>query len=157
MSQRFLTLEGDLFTSKETYLCHQCNCVSSRSAHLSSAVFKKYPYADVYTGRTRSNPDTPGTIKIRGNGADQRYVINLFGQMWPGKKYPNDQKDGREARAKFFNSCLNHMADLPGTFAFPWRIGCGAAGGDWDRYLRMLENFSYDVDGIVIYRLPGAR
>ena len=146
-------IRGDLLKAHETYLCHQCNCISQRSAHLSHAVFQSFPHADVYSGR--EIPDKPGTIKIRGNNTDQRYVINMFGQYYPGKKYPNSKKDGREKRAEFFNLCLNQMNDLQGDFAFPWRIGCGAAGGDWDRYLNMLRNFADDIEGnVTIYRLP---
>lgn len=146
-----VVVNGDLLKSTETYLCHQCNCISQRSAHLSSAVFAEFPYSNVYSGRTI--PDTPGTIKIKGNGKDQRYVVNMFGQYYPGKKYPNSRKDGREQRAKFFESCLIEMSKLGGSFAFPWRIGCGAAGGDWDRYLNMLHNFSKDVESVTVYKL----
>lgn len=145
-------VKGDLLKATETYLCHQCNCISKRAAHLAGSVFTAFPYADVYSGRQEA--DTPGTIKIRGNGRDERLVINMFGQFYPGKKYPNSKKDGREKRASFFNKCLNKMNELEGDFAFPWRIGCGAAGGDWDRYLNMLYNFAEDIEGnVTIYQL----
>jgi hypothetical protein len=39
------------------------------------------------------------------------------------------------------------------SIAFPWRIGCGAAGGNWEKYMKMIEGFSEYVDGeVLIYR-----
>ena len=140
-------VSGNIFDAKEKYLCHQCNCVTSKSAHLSKSVFEYYPWADVYTGRTK--PHQPGTIDVRGNGEDQRYVINCFGQFFPGKsKYPQSGKDSILAREKFFHQCLLHISRIPNleSLAFPWRIGCGAAGGIWEHYLGNLTIFANYVE-----------
>ena len=147
-------IQGDLTQATQTYLCHQCNCVTNRSAHLARIVFRAFPYADVYT--ERKTPDVPGTIILRGNGQDQRYVVALFGQYYPGKtKYPNSPKDGWAARFQFFQMALEELKKLPeGSFAFPWRIGCGAAGGNWDDYYAALEDFAGAISNdVVIYRL----
>lgn len=151
---------GDIFDSKEKYLCHQCNCVTNKAAHLAKDVFARYPYADIYTGRT--NPDKPGTIIVKGNGQDQRYVIACLGQYYPGKsKYPYSTLDGIEIRQKYFYQCLLRIAQLPDleSIAFPWRIGCGAAGGVWENYLGNITNFANYVEDkgarVVIYRREG--
>lgn len=96
-------VKGDLFTAKEKYLIHQCNAVTTRAAHLAKNVFKHYPWADVYSPRdpelqkkaiianeqeyatAEYYKDKPGDILIRGNGKDQRYVIAIIGQFYPGK------------------------------------------------------------------------
>lgn len=62
-------ISGDLFTAQEQYIAHQCNCVTKRAAHLAKDMFAKYPYANIYKGRTQ--PDKPGHLIIRGNGQDQ--------------------------------------------------------------------------------------
>ncbi|CAB4196931.1 hypothetical protein UFOVP1290_451 [uncultured Caudovirales phage] len=135
-------VEGDLFSSKEKYLVHQTNCISKRSAHLAKSVFTRYPYADVYSNRI--NPDVPGTISIKGNGLDKRYVVSLFGQYYPGlPKYPASELDGTDVREKYFRKgllAISKIKDLE-SVAFPYRIGCGAAGGDWNHYLFHIENF----------------
>jgi hypothetical protein len=154
-------VSGDIFDAKEKYLCHQCNCVTNKSAHLAKDVFARYPYADVYTSRTEH--DKPGTIAIRGNGQDQRYVISCFGQYYPGKpKYPYSTLDGVEAREKYFHKCLLRIAMIPNleSVAFPWRIACGAAGGIWEHYLGTITNFANYVESsqgakVVIYRREG--
>lgn len=153
-------ISGDLMNATETYLCHQCNCITNRSAHLAKAVFKQFPYADVYTKREK--PSQPGTIEICGSnweaggkGYKERPVIAMFGQYYPGKtKYPSSKKDGLQARLNYFEACLERMKHLDGSFAFPWRIGCGAAGGDWEKYLNAIKNFSEKNSLMVnIYRL----
>lgn len=147
---------GDLFEATEGYLCHQCNCVTNRAAHLAKAVFDRFPYADVYTGRKIH--DNPGTVRLCGEG-DQRRVVALFGQYYPGfSRFPNSKKDGYEARFYYFQECLEQLEELKGSFAFPWRIGCGAAGGDWVRYLREIKSFAERIDGdVTVYRLEGAK
>jgi len=152
---------GDLFDAKEKYLVHQCNCVTNRSAHLAKDVFEKYPYADIYTARTE--PDKPGTFILRGNGEDQRYVVALLAQYYPGKsKYPTSKIDGIEIRRKYFHNALIRLAKTPDlvSLAFPWRIACGAAGGDWEWYLGTITNFAQYVKEnqdakVVIYRREG--
>lgn len=157
-------ISGDIFDAKEKYLCHQCNCITNKAAHLSKDVFAKYPWADIYARRYGQNIiDTPGQIMIRGNGIDQRYVINLLGQYYPGKsKYPESKLDGIKVREKYFYQCLLRVAKIPDleSVAIPWRIGCGAAGGDWDHYLGTITNFAQYVKEtkntrVVIYRREG--
>src|SRR5581483_6177329 len=136
------------------------NCVTNRAAHLSKDVFKKFPWADIYT--KREFHDQPGTIIVRGNGADQRYVINMLGQYYPGNpKFPESKQDGTAIRETYFHRCLGQVAKIQNleSVAFPWRIGCGAAGGDWDKYLKLIERFAAYVaeqqgTKVVIYRLP---
>ena len=132
-------MTGDLFTAKEQYICHQCNCVTKRAAHLAKDMFARFPYADIYSGRL--NPDTPGTCIIKGNGQDQRYVAALLGQYYPG--FPKDSEsplDGTKTREKYFHRALVRLAKTPRleSVAFPWKIGCGAAGGNWEHYLGTL-------------------
>ena len=151
---------GDLFEAPEKYLVHQCNCVTQTAAHLAKDVFERFPYSDIYTGR--EDPDQPGHIIVRGNGQDQRYVVALLGQYYPGRpKYPKSTLDGIPAREKYFYRALLRLSKLDDleSIAFPWRIGCGAAGGDWERYLGKITNFAQYVGDkgvkVRIYRREG--
>lgn len=164
-------VSDNLFNAKEKYLCHQCNCITNRAAHLAKDVFSKYPYANIYEERQKLDgsiymdykepSDKPGTIVIRGNGLDQRYVINLLGQYYPGKSQKiNHLLDSPEVRENYFYKsllCIAKISNLE-SIAFPWKIGCGAAGGNWDNYLGNINNFAkYVYDNqkakVVIYRL----
>jgi O-acetyl-ADP-ribose deacetylase (regulator of RNase III) len=123
-------IKGNLLNSKTTYIAHQCNCVSTLSSGLAQSIFCKYPYANTYTTKR-----TPGTISVHRN------VINMYAQIYPGKsKYPNDTPD---LRIQYFKSCLNEISKLKGeSIAFPYNIGCGLAGGDWQKYKQLIYEFS---------------
>lgn len=136
----------------------QCNCVTTRGAHLSAAMFERFPHADVYAGRRARS--VPGTIVVRGDAKEdgERLVVNLFGQYYPGRsRFDNDSADKRRV---WFQTCLAQVAGIPGltSVAFPHGIGCGAAGGHWPEYHRMLAAFAATVPHVrvVLYKLPPA-
>ena len=151
---------GNILDVNTKYIAHQTNCVTKKSSNLAAAVFKRFPFADIYSIRTDNQIDTPGTIIVKGNGLDQRFVINMLGQFYPGApKYPDSKKDGFEVRKQYFFQCLKSILlieDLQ-SIAFPYRVGCGVAGGDWDFYYELLEKFAAKVAGraeVLVVKLP---
>jgi O-acetyl-ADP-ribose deacetylase (regulator of RNase III) len=153
-------VHGNLLDSKEQFICHQCNCVTKWAAHLAKDVFQRFPHADVYSPRIPLGyRDNPGTINISGNGQDQRFVIAMFAQVYPGSskaEYPSNV-DSVLSRAKYFEECLDKMAQTPmSSVAFPWQIGCGAAGGNWGTYIDMIYGFNDRTEAdVTIYKMPG--
>ena len=159
-------VKGDLLDSNAKYIAHQCNCVTSRAAHLAKDVFDRFPWADIYTDRAKYDREElplpneqPGDIVIRGNGNDERYVINILGQYYPGMvSYPNSSKDNYEARQKYFEKALCKIVKVEDleSIAFPYKIGCGAAGGDWAVYKGLIELFATKTGAdVYIVRLEG--
>lgn len=154
-------ITGDLLEAKEKYIAHQTNCISQKASGIAQTIFQKFPYADTYTNRIQ--PDIPATIQIVGNGQDQRYIINLYAQYYPGKsKYAFSTKDGIETREKYFHKCLLRVAKIENleSIAFPWRIGCGLAGGEWKHTLGQISIFANYIEEkqnarVVIYRREG--
>lgn len=154
-------IEGDIREATETYICHQTNCVSTGAAGLAKALFDKFPWSDCYSDREElDGPDEPGSILIRGDGKSERYVLAMMGQFYPGRpRFKESKVDGSEARKNYFRRCLSWLRKLadkePGaTFAFPWKIGCGLAGGGWKWYSAELSDFANVIgpDRVVIYR-----
>lgn len=136
-------ITGSILDATEQYIAHQCNCHSRGSAGLAYALFQKFPYANDY--KNRATPDVPGTIRVHGDGIDQRYVINMFAQVYPGQVWPPENpNDTLEIRAQLFSTCLDAIATIINlnSIAFPANIGCGLAGGNWDRYYEMLKEFA---------------
>ena len=146
---------GNLFDSDAQYICHQCNCLTKKGKYIAKDIFDKFKYANVYETREECHwkdaRDRPGTITVCGNGKDERYVINMFGQYFPGiPRFPNSTVDGYEKRKEYFKQCLQAIADEDiDSIAFPWKIGCGAAGGGWDEYLKMIGVLADSIDGEV--------
>lgn len=134
-------VQSDLLNRKEDYLMHQCNCLATRPHGLSTHVFRKYPEADIYTQRVLRYP---GKILVRES------VINLLGQYYPGgMKY----KTQPQQRFDYFKKCLDELeyyfsVSEDVTIAFPYKMGCGLAGGDWKLYKAELEKIHQKDNGI---------
>lgn len=128
------------------YICHQCNCISKSGAGLASALFKKYPDANVFALKhSKGHKSIPGTvdvIKVIEEPGYELSIINIYGQYTPGLNKTN------EPREEWFEFALQQLAQLkdiptkfPKKIIFPYKIGCGLAGGDWKLYSKMLENY----------------
>lgn len=144
-----MIISGNILEAEEQYIAHQCNCLTTYAKGIAKTIFDHYPHADIYSSRTFGNEPSseqmPGNIIICGNGKDQRYVINMMGQFYPGKpKYPNSFKDGYLAREKYFKQCLKKISQIPNikSIAFPYAIGCRLAGGDWSHYFDFIKTFA---------------
>lgn len=131
----FFEVEGDLLDFECQYIAHQCNCVSVGSAGIAAAIFKKYPESNTYLKHDEQR-SVPGTIDVIGR------VINMYSQYYPGHARYNNDTDGK--RRKWFKKCLFEISKIDGieSVAFPYKIGCNLAGGNWNENRKMLENFS---------------
>lgn len=146
-SKKVFFAVGDVTEAKEDYICHQTNCTSRGSKGVAAAIFKKFPSANTYTKRRENS--YPGTIDINGK------IINLNAQVYPGP--PTESSDSKAARLTYFARCLNEIVDsvpLGSSFAFPFMVGCGLGGGDWNDYLALIEQFSLNtrVTKVVFYQ-----
>lgn len=161
-------IQGDILEAKEKYIAHQCNAVSNQAGGLAYYIFKKFPYSDIYSERPYpfkvSRSHFPGNIILKGNGEDQRFIINAIAQYYPGKPV-NDIHilDGKKIREGYFRMCLSKISNIDNleSIAFPFGMGCGLAGGDWDTYYNMIDLFSSSVNKlknakVVLYKKPGS-
>jgi O-acetyl-ADP-ribose deacetylase (regulator of RNase III) len=143
--------KGDLLKSKAKYIVHQTNCVTSKGAGLSKIMFEKFPHSDIYSNNTKR---TPSQVIVRGDGVNKRYVINICGQKYPGSpKYSND---GYYMRKEWFKKALDKILEIEDleSIAFPYGIGCGLAGGNWNDYKEMIKQFASKCNAeVYIYKL----
>ncbi len=150
--------EGDLLNATEDYIVQQCCCTACRPHGLSQSIAKQFKHGNVYAlrkpiapGKNTARPEdrpVPGTAIILGDGQTGRYIACLFAQYAMGKpgKYESfGVPDTEEDRLQYFQQALEDLSSkIPETssLAFPCRIGCGLAGGNWARYRKILENWS---------------
>ena len=144
-------INGDILDAKESYICHQCNCVTKTSYGLSKSISNKYTWADVYKTRSKNKqpPDEPGTIIEFEHPTDPNKfhkVICFISQIAPKKPktyknlYLNTYNDTYQNRKNWFQDCLSILDENNyETVAIPYGIGCGLAGGKWNEYIKMLE------------------
>lgn len=162
----YILIEGDLLEADTKYIAHQCNCITNKGANLSKAMFDAFPYANIYSHRANKTDlplrgEEPGNIIIKGDGINNRYVINMIAQYYPGKsRYPDGVRDGEHVRERFFKDCLLKITAIPNleSIAFPYNIGCGLAGGDWDVYEKLIDVFAKKMNEknvkTYVYKLP---
>lgn len=145
------SISGDLLTFPASVLVQQCNTVARKPHGLSQTLFKAFPYADIYTTRGKE-PYITGTVELRlstnHSGPD---VANLIGQKYPGKSKRAD--DTYEHRVFWFETALEALLEEANqneawtTIAFPYKIGCGLAGGDWSKYEKLIDAFARRYKG----------
>ena len=129
-------VSGDLLTSTDDFIGHQCNCVTRSALGLAYQLFQKFPWANTY--RTRTKPSEPGSIEFF-TVDERQYIVNLYAQYQPGA-------NRTEPRLKWFEMCLNEFARIVGdhvvTLSLPYLIGCGLAGGSWSDYEAVITQFA---------------
>ena len=119
---------GNILDATETFIAHQCNCITSYGLGLSDQMFKKFPWSNIYSPHSPfSRKRNPGKIILAGNGKDKRYVINMLGQISPGpagkfnvpagkfiSNGVNNMKirETNEKRIEWFKQCLDQVGLL---------------------------------------------
>lgn len=139
-------ISGDILNAPDQYIAQQCNCITNTYLGLAKSVVQKFPWADFYSNSNRK----PGTIQIAGNPVlGQRQIIAMFAQYNPGRPSHFETK---KIRVEWFQTCLNLISVIPNlkSIGFPFNIGCGLAGGDWEDYHQMLANFAASNPDVVI-------
>src|SRR3990170_4642736 len=119
-------LKGDLLESNCDIIVHQTNCLTLRPHGLAETLFKKYPYANVYTIR---KPNKPGQ-----NLCTTQDTKELREEWF---------KDGLNKLVKYIE--LNFKDKKIKTIGFPYQIGCGLAAGDWISYKKMISDFENEL------------
>lgn len=140
--------DSDLLESDSQLIAQQCNCTSKKAKGLAASISKKFPYADFYS--SREDDSVPGTIKVVGNKSKkQRFIVAMFAQLNPGKPTKGDSKSQRE---KWFRECLEKIGKIKSlkSISFPFGIGCGLAGGDWEVYHQMILDWTLTLSGVKV-------
>lgn len=136
-------IDGDLFDTNASYICHQVNCKGRMGSGVAKQVRAKYPEAYAAyikmcnEGGNKKDPFwTFGQTQfVECN--DGKTIVNMFAQS----NYGYDGKLYTDYAA--FQSCLSGIRDkVPQgeTIAMPYKIGCGLGGGDWATILSYIEN-----------------
>lgn len=150
--------DGDLLQfEKADFIVQQCNCLSVKPHGLAESIARAFPEADTYSKRQAMgsrNLACPKDRAIPGSITIHNRVINMYAQWRPGRigapyfsAYPDgEEKETSLTRQKWFSECLDAISTKlgkePKTIAFPFKIGCGLAGGDWKVYEKMLQDFA---------------
>lgn len=158
---------GNLLDATQDYICHQVNCGGRMASGVAKAIRDKWPEvyyeykakydeAEDFAENNEFDQDAApsdyllGHIQIINADGEGRYVINMFAQATYGY-------DGRRYTSyDAFQKCLDEIKTFVGkgsSLAFPWGIGCGLGGANWEVIRTMIwETLADDYD-VWLYKL----
>ena len=168
-------VKGDILNATEDFILQQCNCLTVKAHGLSETLGNKFPHARVYNHRKPISQHAygsniaievdraiPGTAVIC-TGVPG--IICLFSQWRPGKitapyfdYYPeSNPRETELQRLLWFISSLTQVGEYfrhqcsgkNFSIAIPNRIGCGLAGGNWEKYFKVLQQFEEKYKAIL--------
>ncbi len=152
-------VEGDILTyapkNYKIFICHQVNC-GVHAGGLAGKIFDKYPEAN--TKKLDKTQRVEGLYNLE-RTSDGKVIVNLFGQKTGGAPTKDETK---EMRLEWMNEALTSLAEAiisqknpllkqerkPFLFLFPYGMGSGIAGGDWDDYYNLIDSFFNNTGNI---------
>ena len=137
----------DVVSESGGVLAHQVNCRRTAGAGLALQIRRRWP---VWWRRYRDRPALLGGAHIAEVEA-YIWVADLYAQRDIGRNVPQtDYAALRECLARLGERVDERRIDRDLLF-FPWRIGCGLAGGNWMIVQPMVEAAFPDANWV---RLP---
>lgn len=139
-------IRRDIFTVDCDIIAHQVNCRGVMGAGLAKQIRNKYPI--VYERYKNYCPDPALLGKVQVINTGTVYVANLFAQEGFGR-------DKRYTDYDALNNCLSKLRDYMvehdlHTLALPYGLGCGLAGGDWNKVYNIIKDV-FDNEALVVY------
>lgn len=137
-------INKDILEVNNGLICHQVNCKGVMEAGLAlqiknkwAVVYKDYKiHCDNYKHDQRLLLGSLLMTDIN----DNTMIVNLFSQY----DYGRQKRIYTDYNA--FERCLYFLSQNKGTnIYFPYKIGCGLAGGDWKTISGMIEEYIPDA------------
>lgn len=134
---------GDILKSGADYICHQVNCKGIMGAGLALQIREAYPQlydeyknlCNIMGANLLGQVNVYVTNNLKSDNHINTVIVNMYAQEDYGR---NKVQTDYEA----FESCVRQIINLSKindvyvsgkpVIAFPYKIGCGLAGGDWN-------------------------
>ena len=149
-----IEIKGDLVKDDYPIICHQVNCQGVMGSGIAKQIREKYPqvFLDYKEALDYKHAGLGDIVVSYEGGINGKQIISMFSQ-------DNFGRDGkRYTDYKAFKECLNHIkgilddyskSEYYNSIAFPYLIGCGLGGGDWNIVKGMIKDFSEKVNQTV--------
>ena len=160
-------IEDNLLESGCTFICHQVNAQGIMGSGIAEQIRKKW--SDVYYDYRyfiehmlvnefiQDSKDILGLInftRLHDAGVAQ-YVVNFYSQdnYMPRNICHTNYDAFRACCKRLKNLVSQHYVKEYCTIGFPYKIGCGLAGGDWNIVYNIIEEEFKDGYNVKIYKL----
>ena len=137
----------DVVSERGGVLAHQVNCRRTAGAGLALQIRRRWP---VWWRRYRDRPALLGGAHIAEVEA-YIWVADLYAQRDIGRNVPQTDYTALRGCLGRLDGQLVEMDMAADLLLFPWRIGCGLAGGNWMIVQPMVEAAFPDANWV---RLP---
>lgn len=154
---------GNLLESGCNFICHQVNCQGVMGSGIAKQIRDRWPkvyddyishYKFCMENGTYLLGECIGTcIYYNNDTKDKQYIIDFFSQdkYLPRTVCHTNYQAFRVCCQKLHKTVI--ISDMPNKkIGFPYKIGCGLAGGDWDTVVRIIEEELGDLE-VEIYKL----
>lgn len=138
-------MNGNIFDGFCDMICHQVNCQGIMGAGIAKEIRERFPMVyKKFRNTYKAKKNKLGNIDIVDVCNSQRYVINMYSQdnyLPRGIQHTNYNA---------FKACLLKIKDAfyakrnEITIGFPYKIGCGLGGGDWNTILGLIDEVFKD-------------
>ena len=163
-------IEGNLLESDCKFIVHQVNCKRAMGRGIAGQIRQKWP--EVYewyctfidqeyaSGKVKKSSDLLGKICTqhilvpKGGFGTNIFVVNFFSQdeYYPRNKCHTDY-DAFRCCCKRLKETIKALKPFnPYTIGFPYKIGCGLAGGDWNTVYNIIKEEFADYS-VKIFKL----
>jgi len=150
--------KGSLLDSTSKLIAHQVNCKGAMGFGVARYIRDRYPkvfndYREFLRLYEYDYNKVIGRVNI--SICEDRIIANMFSQN--GYRRYGDTPNTIYTEYDAFSSCCNYIkhycisTNQP-AIAMPYRIGCGAGGGDWNviydilcKYFEMSENITLEL------------
>lgn len=163
--ENFEFIIGDILTAFEdgfNILVHQVNCQGVMGAGLALKLRQTYPelynkyrkYWDVRASKKVDYENILGDaqlVKVSQPLEEYQAICNLFGQLNTGRYVRQTNYEGFynglwQLKDKLQTQALEDVVDTKYSIAFPYKIGCGLAGGSWRIIYSMIREVFGDTE-----------
>ena len=133
-------IQRDITTIDDGVICHACNCQNKFNKGLVKIIRKKFPI--VYSEFTKFTLEIPKPwdrlgliqeVKI----SEELSIVNMFTQLF----YGNSKESGIDYNDySAWVKCVEEIKNIKGArkVYFPFNVGCGLAGGDWNKISEII-------------------
>ena len=148
---------SNLLDVQRGIICHQTNCIGVMGGGVALQIRKKWPKVyNEYLEDCKCFEKSPQRMLGHVQDIlvkDGLVVANCYGQVFPGHGCMTDYKA--------WDLILDKLSDISNYFSldlhFPWMVGCGLAGGDWETMLGKINKaFGKSSIDVFIHKLPSS-
>lgn len=150
------TIEADIFEifkqKDNVILTHCSNCFNTMGSGIAKVIKDKYPKAYEADCRTeKGDKDKLGTYSFEKVAEKEKYIANLYGQYFYGRKELGDRDVSYDALYNAFQKLFKDIRAGNYCVLVPYGIGCGLAGGNWGIVEKMIDILAngYNIEVIV--------